>query len=86
MTFDSRETYNIYMRLAFICNVRLYALLKEEKRDNDEKRDALRERAQKCVRPRESPLAWENLLMHSPLMIAYVALPHEVQGAARKAR
>jgi hypothetical protein len=50
------------------------------------KRDALPERAQKCVSPRESPLAWGNLLMHSPLMIAYVALPHEVQGAARKAR
>ena len=74
------------MQLAFICDILLNALLKEEKRDNDEKRDALRERAQKCVRPRESPLAWENLLMHSPLMGAYVALPDEVQGAARKAR
>jgi hypothetical protein len=31
------QTYNIYIRLAFICILHLYALVKEEKRDNDEK-------------------------------------------------
>ena len=74
------------MQIELICMLHLNDLVKEEKRDNDEKREASRERVQKCVRPRESPLAWENFLMHSPLMRAYVALPYEVQGAARKAR